>query len=150
MIGVLSIANFITPPFQKVCGNYHVADVIICLTSDVHYNVYCSKSKVHKSGFCHTSITTNVGQILLTTKGKWLEVVVHMIEFEILNLFCPKQVQLFVSICVCGKLQLLPTFALVGFQEYLQQFILEVDRNLSVEGLVVTLAISFNDNVQVM
>jgi len=89
VIWVLSIANFITYPFEKMCGNYLVADVIICLTSDVHYNAH----------------------ILLTTKGKWLEAVVHIIEFEILNLFCPKQVQLFISICVCGKLQLWPTFA---------------------------------------
>ncbi len=86
----------------------------------------------------------------MTIKGKWLEAVVHMIEFEILNLFCPKQIQFLISIHVCGKFQLLPTFALVGFQEYLQQFILEVEKNLSVKGLVVLLAISSSDNVQVM
>jgi hypothetical protein len=90
MIGVLSIANLITPPFQKIGGNYHVVDVIICLISDVHYNVCRSKSKVHKSGFFQGSIATNDGHILLTTEGKWLEAVVHMIEFEILNLFHPK------------------------------------------------------------
>ncbi len=48
---VLSIISPSAPPIQKVCGNYHVAYVIICSIGDVHCNVYCSKSKVHKIRF---------------------------------------------------------------------------------------------------
>ncbi len=51
MTGVLSIFNPTTPTFQKVYENCHVTDVIICSMGDVHYNVSCSKSKVHKLGF---------------------------------------------------------------------------------------------------
>jgi hypothetical protein len=36
---------------QKMCKNCHGADIIIFSLGDVFYNVYCSKSKVHKSGF---------------------------------------------------------------------------------------------------
>jgi hypothetical protein len=67
---VLSIASPDTPPFQKVCEICHVKDVIICSTSDVHCNVCCSKSKVHKSGFYQCSIATKDGSILLTIEGK--------------------------------------------------------------------------------
>jgi len=101
-----------------MCGNCHVTlNVIICSTCDVHCNAYHSKSKVHKLGFLWGSITTNDGPILLTIEGKWLEVLVHMTKFEFLNLAHSKQVQLFISIRVCGKLQLLLTSALVGFQK---------------------------------
>jgi hypothetical protein len=48
---VLSIISPFATPIQKMCGNYHVVDVIICSTGDVHCNVYCSKSKVHKIRF---------------------------------------------------------------------------------------------------
>jgi hypothetical protein len=65
------------------------------------------------------------GCILLTIKGKWLEAIVHMIEFEFLNLAHLKQVQLLISICVCSKFQLLPTSTLVGFQKTIQKFILK-------------------------
>jgi hypothetical protein len=70
MIRVLSISSLITPPFQKVCGNCHVADVIIRSIADVHCNVCSSKSNVHKSCFFHGSIATNVGSMLLTIEGK--------------------------------------------------------------------------------
>jgi hypothetical protein len=70
-----------------------------------------------------------------------------MIEFEFLNLACLKQVQLLGSICVCGIFQLSPTSTLSGFQKDIQQFIPKVERNLSVEGLVVPLTIIFNDDV---
>jgi hypothetical protein len=53
--------------------------------------------------------------VLLTIEGKWFEVIMHMIEFEFLDLPCLKQVQLF--ICIHNKFQLLPTFALVGFKK---------------------------------
>jgi hypothetical protein len=48
VIWVLSIVNHTTPPFQKVCGNCHVTNIIILPTSDVHCNVCHSKSKVGK------------------------------------------------------------------------------------------------------
>jgi hypothetical protein len=37
-----------------MCGNCHVANVIIFSMGDVHYNAYRSKSKVHKSSFNKT------------------------------------------------------------------------------------------------
>jgi hypothetical protein len=67
---VLSIASPIAPPFQKVCGNYHVLDVIIFSMGDVHCSVFRSKSKVHKLSFLWGSIATNDGLILLTIEGK--------------------------------------------------------------------------------
>jgi hypothetical protein len=48
---VLSIVGPATPPFQKVFKIYHVINVIICSTNDVHCNACRSKSKVHKSSF---------------------------------------------------------------------------------------------------
>ncbi len=67
---MLSIASLIAPPVQKVCGNYHVIDVIIFSMGDVHCNAYRSKSKVQKSCFLWGSIATNDGLILLTIEGK--------------------------------------------------------------------------------
>ncbi len=149
MIGVLFITSLATLQFQKVCANHHVTlNVIICSTCDVHCNACHSKSKVHKSSFLWGSIVTNDGRILLTIKGKWLEAVVHMIEFEFLNLAHSKQVQLLISIRVCGKFQLLPTSTLIGFLKNIQKFILKAERNLSVEGLVAPLVINSTNNVQ--
>jgi hypothetical protein len=90
---------------------------------DVHCNIYHSKSQVHKSTFFLGSIATNDGLILLTIEGKWLEAIVHMTKFEFVNLAHLKQVQLLVSIHVFSKFQLSSTFALINFQEYIQQFI---------------------------
>jgi hypothetical protein len=56
-------------------------------------------------------------------------------------------VQFLVLIHVHGKFQLSATSTLVGLQEDIQQFILEIERNLSAKGLVVPLAINFNDDV---
>ncbi len=92
MTWVLSIINLTTPPFQKMCKNYHVIDVIICSMSDVHCNACHSKSNVHNSSFLRDSIATKDDPILLTIERKWLEVVVHMKEFEFLNLTHPKQI----------------------------------------------------------
>jgi hypothetical protein len=92
MIRVLSIANVITPPFQKVCENCHVADVIIYSTTDVHCTVCSSKSNVHKSCFFHGLIATNVGSMLMTIEGKWHEAILHMTKFEFLDLAHPKQI----------------------------------------------------------
>jgi hypothetical protein len=75
---VLSIASPATPPFQKVCGNYHVIDVTISPTNGVYCNVCRSKSRVQKLGFFHGSITTNDEHLLLIIKGKWLEAIVHV------------------------------------------------------------------------
>jgi hypothetical protein len=61
--------------------------------------------------------------MLLTIEGKWLEAIVHMTKSKFLDLPCPKQVQFFISIYIHGKFWLSPTFALVGFQEDIQQFI---------------------------
>jgi hypothetical protein len=74
----------------------------------------------------------------LTNKGKWLEAIVHMIEFEFLNFAHLKQVQPLVSIHVCCKFQLSHT-SLVGFKKDIQQFIPKIERNLSVEWLIAPL-----------
>jgi hypothetical protein len=52
--------------------------------------------------------------ILLTIEGKWFQTIMHMKKFEFPNLARPKQVQFLIAI-LCGKFQLLPTSALVGF-----------------------------------
>ncbi len=112
---MLLITNLATLPFQKVYGNHHVTlNVIICSICDVHCNACHSKSKVHKSSFLWGSISTNDGPILLTIEGKWFETIMHMTKFEFLNLARLKQVQFLVAI-FCGKFEMLPTSALVGF-----------------------------------
>ncbi len=88
--GVLSIDSPIVPPFQKVCENCHVVDVIISPTSDVHCNACHSKSIVQKLDFLCGSIAFNDEHVLLTIEGKWLEVFLHMIEFKFLDLPHPK------------------------------------------------------------
>jgi hypothetical protein len=53
-----------------------------------------------------------------------------------LDLPRPKQIQPFISICIHDKFCLLTTFAFVGFQEDIQQFIAQVKISLKDEGLV--------------
>ncbi len=72
---------------------------------------------VQKLGFLHGSIATNDELVLLTIEGKWLETIVHMTESEFLDLPCPQQVQLFISIHIRGKFHLSTTSALVGFKK---------------------------------
>ncbi len=70
MIGLLSITSLVAPPFQKVCANCHVADVIIFIMGGVHCNIYHSKLMVQKLGFFHDSIATNDKLVLLIIMGK--------------------------------------------------------------------------------
>jgi hypothetical protein len=84
----------------------------------------------------------------LTIEGKWLEAIVHMKKSEFLDLPCPKQVQLFISIRIHGKFQLSTTPTLVGFQENIQQFIPQMETNLKGEGLITPLVIIPTNNVQ--
>ncbi len=58
---------------------------------------------VQKLGFLCGSITTNDELVLLTIKGKWLEVIMHVTKSEFLDFLHSKQVQLFISICIHGK-----------------------------------------------
>jgi hypothetical protein len=58
-----------------------------------------------------------------------------------------KQIQLLISIHIHGKFWLSPTFALVGFQEDIQQFIPQGEISLKFKGLVTLLAIIHSDNV---
>ncbi len=74
---VLPITSLTTPPFQKLCGNCHVVDVIIRSTTDVHCNVCNSKSNVHIC-FFHGSIAT--------IEGKWHDEILRMTKFEFLDL----------------------------------------------------------------
>ncbi len=61
--------------------------------------------------------------MLLTIEGKGLEVIMHMTEFEFLDLLHPKQVKFIISIIIHGKFRLSITSTLVGFQKDIQQFI---------------------------
>jgi hypothetical protein len=74
--GVLSIVSLVAPPFQKVCANCHVTNVIISPMGVLHYNTCCSKSTVQKLCFLYGSIATNDEHVLLTIEGKWLEAIV--------------------------------------------------------------------------
>jgi hypothetical protein len=73
MTKVLSIASLVALPFQKICGNCHIADVIISSMGNVHYNACHSKSMVQKLGFFHGSIAINDELMLSIIEGKWLE-----------------------------------------------------------------------------
>ncbi len=86
--------------------------------------------------------------MLLIIKGKWLEAIVHMTKSKFLHLPCPKQIQLVISIHIHGKFQLSPTFALIGFQKDIQQFIPQRETSLKCKGLVVPLVIIHSDSVQ--
>jgi len=109
---VLSITSPIVPPFQKVCGNCHIADVIISPMGSVHYNPCCSKSTIQKSCFLHDSITTNDEHALLTIKAKWFEVIMHMMESEFF-IFASSKTNSTLHFKLHSWLS--PTFSLVGF-----------------------------------
>jgi len=51
VIGVLSTIILTTPPFQNICTNCHVANVIIFPTCGVHCNTFHLKSMIQKLGF---------------------------------------------------------------------------------------------------
>jgi hypothetical protein len=110
-------------PFQKVCGNCHVANVAISAIGGVYYNAHCSKSTVQKLGFLRDSIVTNDELVLLTIEGEWLEAIMYMTKLEFLDLPHLKQIQFIISIHIHGKFHLSITFAFVGFQKDIEQFI---------------------------
>ncbi len=56
---MLSIARLVVPPFQKVCGNYHIIDVTISPIGGVYCNIFHSKSMVQKLVFLRGFITIN-------------------------------------------------------------------------------------------
>jgi hypothetical protein len=116
----VSVASFVAVPFQKVCRNCHVRDVIISLVGGVYCNACHSKSMDQKLSFLCGSIATNDELVLLTIEGKWLEVIVHMTKSEFLDLPCLKQIQLLISICIHGKFCLSTTSTLVGFKKNIQ------------------------------
>jgi BarA-like signal transduction histidine kinase len=78
------------PPFQKVCGNRCVANIIILPIGHVHCNVCYSKSMAKKSRFLSATITTCKEPMLLTIENKWLEAILCMIESMFLALPCSK------------------------------------------------------------
>ncbi len=78
----MSIVNLATPPFQKLCGNCCVADVIISPMGGVHCNDYHSKSTIQKLNFLCGSIVINDELMLLIIEGNWLEVIVRMTKSE--------------------------------------------------------------------
>jgi hypothetical protein len=144
---MLSIVSPTTLPFQKICGNCHVANVIIFPTSSVYCNACRSKSTIQKLSFLCGSIATNDEHMLLIIKGKWLEAIVHVIKSEFLDLPCPKQVQFLNSIHIDGKFCLLSTYALASFQEDIQQFIPQAKTSLKGEVFIAPSTIIPNDNV---
>jgi hypothetical protein len=76
--GVLSILSLVAFPFQKVCENCHVMDVIISPTCGVHCNLsFKINSSIFFLFFCG-SITTNDEPMLLTIEGKWFETIMHI------------------------------------------------------------------------
>jgi hypothetical protein len=70
MTKVLSITNLIALPFQKICGNCHIVDVIISSMGGVHCNGCHSKSMVQKLGFFRGFIAINDELMLLIIEGK--------------------------------------------------------------------------------
>jgi hypothetical protein len=64
-----------------------------------------------------------------------------------LDLPRPKQVQLLTSDCINGKFHLSTTSTFVGFQENMQQFILQAKTSLKGEAFVILSTIILNDNV---
>jgi len=46
VIGMLSITSHVMPPFQKICGNCHLAIVTIFPTCGVYCTAYCSNSTI--------------------------------------------------------------------------------------------------------
>ncbi len=91
MTRMLSIINLFAPPFKKKCGLCHVLDVIISPMGGVYCNDCCSKSMAQKLSFFCGSIVTNHEHVLLIIESIWFEAIMHMIEFEFLDLFRPKQ-----------------------------------------------------------
>jgi hypothetical protein len=87
---MLSIASLVALPFQKVCGNCHVANVTIFQWVVFICNACPSKSMIQKLSFFRGSITNNDEYVLLTIESKWLEVIVHMTKFKFLDLPSPK------------------------------------------------------------
>jgi hypothetical protein len=80
-----------------------IEDVIISPTCNVYCNACCSKSKVQKSSFLHGFTATNGEFVLLTIESKWFKAIVHTTKATFLKLSCPRQVQLLISIHICGK-----------------------------------------------
>ncbi len=93
---VLSIISPFVLPFQKKCGNCHVADVTISPMGGVYYNACCSNSTIQKLNFLHASIITHDELVLLIIEGKWLETIVYMTKLKFLDLPHLKQIQLFI------------------------------------------------------
>jgi hypothetical protein len=71
-----------------------------------------------------------------------------MTKSEFLDLPCPKQVQLLISIRIHGKFRLLTTSTLIGFQEDIQQFIPQGKTGLKGKAFAALSTINPNDNVQ--
>ncbi len=69
-----------------------------------------------------------------------------MTKSKFFDLPRPKQVQLFISICIHGTFCLSTTSTLVGFQKNVKQFISQA--SLKGEALVPPLTIIPNDNLQ--
>jgi hypothetical protein len=85
------VLNPTTPPLQKLCAKCQALNIVVSTTNDdVNYNVCHGKTTIKKARYLHTSIVTTRDPIILTIKGKWLKLVVHMLKTNFLILPCPK------------------------------------------------------------
>jgi hypothetical protein len=122
VVGVLSIFNLITFPLRKSCAKCHLLDIIVATTNgDVHYYVCGVKTTIKKVGFLQASIVPTIGDLVFSTiEGKWLEVVVGMLEVDFLVQPCPKQIQLLIKTKLHGKILLILTSQLVSFEKHIE------------------------------
>ena len=93
-------------------------------------------------------LSTNDEHVLLTIEGKWFEAIIHMTKIEFLDLPCPKQVRLLISIRIQGKFHLSTISTFVGFQEDIQQFVPQAKTSLKGKDLVLPSTIIPSYNVQ--
>jgi len=114
------VLNPTTLPLQKLCAKCHALYIVVSTTNDdVNCNLYHGKTTIKKARYLHTSIVTTEDPIIFTIKGKWLEVMVHMLETNFLILPCPKQIQLLIKTKLWGKFLFSLTFQLVSFEEHI-------------------------------
>jgi hypothetical protein len=96
---VLFIFNPTTPPLQKkICAKCHVLDIVVApMNCDVHCNVWC-ETTIKKVSFSPASIVPTIGDLVIfTIEGKWLEIVVGMLESNFLIQPCAIQVQILIK-----------------------------------------------------
>jgi len=67
-------------PFGKYVQIVVNQNIVISPTNDCHCTVHCLKSKVENLGVLPASIAINDEFVLLPIEGKWLKVIVNILE----------------------------------------------------------------------